>query len=274
MRGNSKTAQGWEHRHAPKMPFLWTDDPAGDGAYNLAGLISELKAVGLAESAHDGGGVLVLGVHGVVEAANVLGGEFAGKIGERGAKLGKLLESGLPDNGDGVVGREVVKVIDEGDEAEGVDKAVGGIAGDDVNLMIEEGAIDEAEVHDFGGFGKAEMVAGAEAGEAVGALEKFVADAGAPFGGERGDVGERLEVEIFGVVTADDHGEGVFEAEWLGDFQVEAVGVELLHAGEDGGGVIAGRRFFEDGGEGGAGVFNVEIEFAGEESFVDEEGAA
>ncbi len=154
-------------------------------------------------------------------------------------------------------------VIGEGDEAEGVDEAVGGVAGDDVHLMIGEGAVDQAEVHDFGGFGEMEAVVLREAGKTVGALEEFVADAGAPFGGERRDVGDFLKVEIFRVAGADDHGESVFEAEGLGDLKVEAIGVELFDAVVDGVRIASG-SFVEDGGEGGAGVFHVEVEFAGD----------
>jgi hypothetical protein len=80
-------------------------------------------------------------------------------------------------------------------------------------------------------------------------------------------------MEFLGVVAADDHGESVFEAERLGNFEMVALGVELLDAVEDGDG-IAVRGFVEDGGESGAGVFDVEVEFACEEGFVDEEGAA
>jgi len=52
-----------------------------------------------------------------------------------------------------------------------------------------------------------------------------------------------LQMEIFGVVAADDHGEGVFKAEGLGDFEVEAIGVELLDAVIDGGGIACGDSF-------------------------------
>ncbi len=174
-----------------------------------------LEAAGLAEGADHGGGVLVLGVDGVVEAANVGGGELSGKVGEGGAELRETRERGLANYGDGVVRREVVAVVSEGDEPEGVDEAVGGVAGDDVHLMIDEGAVDEAEVHDFGGLGKMETVVFAEAAETVGALEEFVAGTGAPFGGKRRDIGNFLQMEIFRVVAADDHGEGVFEANCL-----------------------------------------------------------
>src|SRR5580693_9116779 len=91
----------------------------------------QLEAVGGAEGTYDSGDVLVLGIDGVVEAAHVDGGEFAGEIGEGGAELRELLEGGLADDGDSVVGREIVAVILECEETEGIDKAVRGVAGDD-----------------------------------------------------------------------------------------------------------------------------------------------
>src|SRR5216684_2920712 len=80
-------------------------------------------------------------------------------------------------------------------------------------------------------------------------------------------------MKFFRVIAADDHCKSILEAEWLGDFKMEAVGVELLVAVIDGGGITLG-RFVENGGERGAGVFNVEVELAGQECFVDEECAA
>jgi hypothetical protein len=131
---------------------------------------SGLESFGLAEGADDYGGVLMLGVDGEVEASDVGGGEFAGEIGEGGAKLGESGERGLADDGDGVVWREVMAIVFEGDEAEGVNEAVGGVAGNDVDLTIDEGAVDEAEIHHFGRFGEMKIVAAGEAAEAVGAL--------------------------------------------------------------------------------------------------------
>jgi hypothetical protein len=61
-----------------------TAHPADPGLYPR-----NLKAFGLAEGADDGGRVLVLGVDGVVETADVGGGEFAGEIGEGSAELGE-----------------------------------------------------------------------------------------------------------------------------------------------------------------------------------------
>ena len=223
--------------------------------------------------AYDGYRVLVLGIDGIIQMAHVGSGDFAGEIGEGHTELGKPRERGLADDGDSIVGRKIVKVVDERNETESVNEAVGGIAGDDVHLMIEEGAVNEAEVHDAGRRGEAERVAIAPAAEAVGALEEFIADADVPFGSEGRDVGYFLQMEALCVVGADDHGKSIFKAEWLGDFELEALGVELLNAAVDRCG-IALRGFVEDGGECRAGVFNVKVEISCEKSFVNEERAA
>jgi hypothetical protein len=78
---------------------------------------SGLEAFGLAEGADDDGGVLVLGIDGEVEAADVSGGEFAGEIGEGGAEVWESGECGLADDGNGVVWRKVMAIVFEGDEA-------------------------------------------------------------------------------------------------------------------------------------------------------------
>ena len=49
------------------------------------------------------------------------------------------------------------------------------------------------------------------------------------------------EMELLRVVAANDHGERVFEAERLGNFEIEALGVVLFDAMVDGGGIaVAG----------------------------------
>src|SRR6202158_2999196 len=113
----------------------------------------------------------------------------------------------------------------------------------------------------------------APAAEAVGALEEFVAEAGVHFESVGDEVAGVAEMEALGVFAADDHGESVLEAERLGDFQVETLGVALFHAIVD---IVwvAARGFVEDGGEGRAGVFDIEGEIPGEERFLAEERAA
>ena len=80
-------------------------------------------------------------------------------------------------------------------------------------------------------------------------------------------------MQALGVVSANDHGESVFETERLGDFEIETLGVELFYALVDGGG-IAGGRFVQDSVEGRAGVLHVKIDLAGLHGFVDQQSAA
>jgi hypothetical protein len=99
--------------------------------------------------------------------------------------------------------------------------------------MGVERAIEQAEVHGAGRGGELEAVGGAEAGQAVGALLEFVADAETPLGRVFCGLAEGGEVQAAGVVAANDHGEGVFKAERRGDDDVVAGGVEGADGGED-----------------------------------------
>ncbi len=139
--------------------------------------------------------------------------------------------------------------------------------------MIDQHAVDEPEVHHFGRSAEMEVIVLGEPRKSIGALEEFVADSGSPLGGERRNVRDFLQMKFFRVVSADNHRKSVFKPEGLGDFQVEAIGVELLDA------VVnrvrvSSRRFVQDGGQRRAGIFDVKVEFAGEKSFVDKQRAA
>ena len=131
----------------------------------------------------------MVGVYFGVHVAHVGDGDFSGEVGESCAQRREFGEGFAADDGDGIVRGEIVAIVGEANEMERVDEAVGGIAGHDVYLFIDEGAIDEAEIHDAGSFSEAQAVALDEAAVAVGALEEFVPDAGAPTRGDQNDVG-------------------------------------------------------------------------------------
>lgn len=232
-----------------------------------------LEGFGGAESADDVGNIALAGIDFGVEAAHVGGGDFAGEVRESRRELRVASERVLANDGDGVISREVVKIVLKRDEVEGVDEAVGGVAGDHIDFFFSERAVNQAEVHDAGLRGEMQAVALGPAGEAVGAFEKFVADSDAHARREGSEVGGAAEIVALSLLAADNHGEGVVEAERLRELQMEAASVFGFDAIVDGGG-IAGGRFVEDGGEGGAGVLDVEVEFAGEESLLAEQGAA
>src|SRR5712671_7547073 len=107
---------------------------------------------------------------------------------------------------------------------ERLNEAVGGVAGDDVDFFVDEGAVDEAEIHDAGRGGKMQTVRLAPAAKTVGALEEFVSETRAHLGGVRDDVAGVAQVQVLGVGTTNHHGEGVLKAEGLADFEIETLG--------------------------------------------------
>src|SRR5712672_2584199 len=156
---------------------------------------------------------------------------------------------------------------------ERLNEAVGGVAGDDVDFFVDEGAVDEAEIHDAGRSGKMQTVKLAPAAKNVGALEEFVSETRAHLGDVWDDVAGVAQVQVLSVITTNDHGKGVFKAEGLGDLEIETLGVALPDAIVNVLGICA-RRFVEYSGQCSAGVFHVQVEIAGEEGFLAQQRAA
>ena len=96
----------------------------------------------MTERADDGGDVALVGVDFGVKVAHFFGGDFAGEVGQHGTKRWKFGEGVAANDGDGVVWREVVAVVGEGYEVEGVDQAIGGIAGDDIDFFVDQSTVD------------------------------------------------------------------------------------------------------------------------------------
>jgi hypothetical protein len=231
------------------------------------------EGFGVEEITDYGGDVLMLGVNGVVEGLHVGRGDFAGEQLEGGADFWMRGEDFRADDGDGVVGREIVFVVGEDGEVAGGKKAIGGIPCDEIHLIIEKCSIEEAEIHDAGRGGEFQIVGAGEAGVAVGAFIEFVAEAGAPLrsdGGGAGNCGEMVEA---GVGSADDDGEGVVEAEGGKDFEMEALRVFIVNFLEDGLG-IGLDWIFQDGGQGSAGVFDVGVNATREDGLLADVGSA
>src|SRR6267154_4093400 len=156
---------------------------------------------------------------------------------------------------------------------ERLNQAVGGVAGDDVDFFVDEGAVNEAEIHDAGRGGKMQTVKLAPAAKTVRALEEFVPETRAHLGGVGDDVAGVAQVQALGVITTNHHGESVFKAEGLGNVEIETLGVALPDAIVNVMG-ICGRRFVEDSGQCSASVFHVQVKIAGEERFLAQQRAA
>src|ERR1700737_953173 len=89
----------------------------------------------------------MLAVDLVVEAAHRLRVELPFKRHERTGSGGALRAEVAARDDRRVVRRKEAMVVVERDKAERVDQAVGGIAGDKVDLSRSQGAVGEAEVH-------------------------------------------------------------------------------------------------------------------------------
>lgn len=208
-----------------------------------------LKILGGSKVSDDGDDIALTGVNFRIEMAHFGLADFAGQIGQSTAKLGKFLERGIANDRDGVIWWKIMAIVIERNEVERVDETVGGIAGNNIDLAIDKGTINEAEVHDAGSGGEVKIIAIAPAAKTVGAFKKLIADADAPLGGDSGEIGHRAEMEAHGIIATDDHSEGVREAERLAEREMEAAGILLFDAIIDrNGGVIGRRSFVEHGG--------------------------
>src|SRR5882724_5814950 len=76
------------------------------------------------------------------------------------------------------------------------------------------------------------------------------------------------------VGAANDHGEGIFKAERLRNFQRKSSCVTLFNSTVNCGCVIFAGSFVEHRGKGGAGVFDVKVKSAGKQRFVAEQRAS
>src|SRR5262249_41299353 len=101
----------------------------------------------------------------------------------------------------------------ERDEVKRGDQTVRGISRDDVHFVVNQGAIDEAEIHHARLLREAQSITLAPAFVAVRPFEKFIAEAGLPAGNKGNDVRNDAQMKLAGVAAAHNHGKGILEAE-------------------------------------------------------------
>src|ERR1700751_3196182 len=122
------------------MACWWPGKPESPRGFRL-------QAFGLTEGPHHHYVIALVGIHFGVEMAHFVGGDFPAKAGERGTKLRKSRQGLSPHDGYGIIGRKIMAIIFKDGEMQRIDQSIGGIAGDHVDLLIDKGAIDQAEVH-------------------------------------------------------------------------------------------------------------------------------
>ncbi len=107
---------------------------------------------------------------------------------------------------------------------------------------------------------------------AVGTSHELVAEAGTPFWSVGGGLRDGLQAEPAGVLAADFDGEGVIESKRLPDREIKLPGVFGLDALVNLFG-IARRRLLQNRGQGGAGVFGIDIDAAAQNGLLADVGS-
>ena len=102
--------------------------------------------------------VPVFAVHRIVQPAHLLIGDFPAELIERFPNLRMALERLAANHGHGLIRGEVVLVVLQDGQVAGGDQAVGGVARHQVNLLLQQRAVKQAQVHNARGLAKREVV--------------------------------------------------------------------------------------------------------------------
>jgi hypothetical protein len=207
-----------------------------------------------------------------LNSAHVHDADFARQVRNRGAHLRMCEQDGASNDRGRVVRRKVVAVILQHREAVGLDQPARGVAGNEVDLALRQRTVDERQVHCCRGGREVQAVSAREPWIAVLPLEELVPEAGLPAPGVRGEIGQGAQPEPPGVITADQHGERVLEAEWIHDRQ-SRIRVALADGLEDALAIGFGRPV-EDGGLRRARILHVEVDVPRAHRAVADERAA
>src|SRR5664280_2219624 len=90
--------------------------------------------------------------------------------------------------------------------------------------------------------------------------------------GDTRELRECCQLQAVRVIPSHDHGEAIVETKRRHDIQTELVQIPVLHLSIHTLG-IAGRMFFQDGGERGSGVLDVHVDASGERGLVTDIGS-
>ena len=161
----------------------------------------------------------VAAVHGQVHAAHRGGVDRALEPAQRLAESRMAGDRLRPADHDRLIRRKVPTVVLEDDEVMGGDQSVGGAADHEIDLLGEEGLVEEPEVHLARGRTEAKAVGLREAGHAVVALQELAEEADPQRRRVPGKVGDARDAEAPGRRPRHDERESVVEPERLADLE-------------------------------------------------------
>src|SRR5580693_9418169 len=164
-------------------------------------------------------------------------------------------------------------VVFEDKQVERGNQAIGSVAGDQIDLLVLQGASEKAEIHDLRRGGEVQAVGGHQSFVAIGTFHEFVTESGAPLRSVGSGLRDGFQTQAAGVVAANFDGESVVEAERCAHGQIEALLIFGLNLAVNAF-AISIRLFLQDGGEGSAGIFRINIDTAGEDGLLADESAS
>src|SRR5580704_49020 len=110
-----------------------------------------------------------------------------------------------------LVGRKVSLVVFENDKVARGQQPIGRVSNDQVDLLIKQGTIEQAQIENPRGCGESQSVDTRQVLVPVRTLHKLIPEPGAELRSVPGGVAERLQFESACILAANDHGKRVVE---------------------------------------------------------------
>src|SRR5207237_4604622 len=119
----------------------------------------------------------------------------------------------LPKDGHGFVWRKVVAVILQHRQIQSRNKPVRRVPCREINLLVFQGASEQAEVHDARRSGKAQAIGCGQAFVTVWALHELITETGVPLRRVGGSLRDGLQAEAAGILATNFNRESIVESE-------------------------------------------------------------
>ena len=183
-----------------------------------------------------------------------------------------ILQHFLTNNCDALVRRKIMPVIFQHEQVERRDEAVGVVARNQIDLLLFERSGDQTEIHDARRLRKAQAVGCDQALVAVRPLHEFVSKTSPPLWRIGRSLGDGAQVEFARIIAANHHRKSVVESQRRTEREAEPAFIALLHTLIDIL-LVAARLLFENGGQGRAGVFGIEVDASGKDGLMANKGS-
>lgn len=100
-----------------------------------------LQTSRLPEGANDRSRIALIDVDLGVQVTHIGGSELSSKVSKRCAERWEFSECFVANDRHGIVRREVTMIVVKGNEMQGFNGSIGGITGDDIDLLADESAV-------------------------------------------------------------------------------------------------------------------------------------